>query len=305
MRYISYRFTLKQYLLLIRLANVFTTPSNILTGYFAIIIPAYTNSVHLSALMLSSVLLYIAGIVFNDYFDIQVDQKERPYRPLPSKTVPKQNAFLIGMVSLIVANVLAFVVSWASLILSIALSAIVIAYDYWLKKTIAGPITMATARLLNVILGTSPVLFMLLENSNLFIRIVIIGILMFLYILSISILSRKEIEGTQVKQAIVYPFLIVFAVVICIMLAAYLRIFQIDLFVNLILFVSIMIITFKQSITFYSSSDVIQNAVRNMIISIIILDSVFISGTAGLYYGLPILLFIIPSMVLSRKLYMT
>jgi 4-hydroxybenzoate polyprenyltransferase len=128
---------------------------------------------------------------------------------------------------------------------------------------------------------------------------------MFLYILSISILSRKEIEGTQVKRAIVYPFLIVFAIIICIMLASYLGIFQIDLFVSLILFVSIMIITFKQSITFYSSSDVIQNAVRNMIISIIILDSVFISGTAGLYYGLPIILFIVPSIVLSRKLYMT
>jgi 4-hydroxybenzoate polyprenyltransferase len=30
--------------------------------------------------MISSILLYIAGIVFNDYFDIEIDLKERPLR---------------------------------------------------------------------------------------------------------------------------------------------------------------------------------------------------------------------------------
>jgi hypothetical protein len=42
-----------------------------------------------------------------------------------------------------------------------------------------------------------------------------------------------------------------------------------------------------------------------MIISIIILDSVFVSGIIGLTYGFATLLLIIPSVILARKLYLT
>ena len=89
----------RQYLLLIRLPNTFTAPSNILTGYFAITSLAYAHSQQLFILILSSVLIYIAGTVFNDYFDIEIDLKERPYRPLPAGTITKQKAFVIAIVS--------------------------------------------------------------------------------------------------------------------------------------------------------------------------------------------------------------
>jgi hypothetical protein len=46
----------------------------------------------------------------------------------------------------------------------------------------------------------------------------------------------------------------------------------------------------------------IQNTIRNMIISIIILDSVFVSGVIGLQHGLATLLLIFPSILLARKL---
>ena len=75
---------LKEYLLLIRLPNVFTVPSNILAGYFAAITLAEADSAHLVALVAPSCLLYVAGIVLNDYFDIEIDKRERPFRPLPS-----------------------------------------------------------------------------------------------------------------------------------------------------------------------------------------------------------------------------
>jgi hypothetical protein len=42
-----------------------------------------------------------------------------------------------------------------------------------------------------------------------------------------------------------------------------------------------------------------------MVISIIILDSVFVTGTAGLEYGIATLLLIAPAIVLARKLYVT
>ena len=297
---------LRQYLLLIRLPNTFTVPSNILTGYFAIIAPAYAHSLQLFILILSSVLIYIAGTVFNDYFDVEIDLKERPYRPLPAGTITKQKAFVIAMLSLVSANILAFAVNWSSLVISAILSATVISYDYRLKNTAIGPITMGSARFLNVFLGASPALFVLLadNNNNFFVRMIFASLSIFLYVLAISLLSRKEINGMQTRRTIISSFFIVFVVIASITFAGFLGIFKMEFFSNLILFAGIMIITFKQTKS-RNSSLAIQKAIKNMVISIIVLDSVFISGSIGLYYGLATLLLIIPSIIFSRKLYVT
>ena len=87
-------------------------------------------------------LIYISGIVFNDYFDIETDLKERPYRPLPSGRIAKRTAFTIGVASMISANLITFGVGLNSCIVSSLISAIVIGYDYKLKRTKAGPIAM-------------------------------------------------------------------------------------------------------------------------------------------------------------------
>ena len=275
----------RQYLLLIRLPNTFTAPSNILTGYFAITSLAYAHSQQLFILILSSVLIYIAGTVFNDYFDIEIDLKERPYRPLPAGTITKQKAFVIAIVSLVSANILAFAVSWSSFVISTILSATVISYDFRLKNTVIGPITMGAARFLNVILGASPALFVLLANNNFFVRMIFVSLSIFLYVLAISLLSRKEIDGMQTRRTIVGSFFIVFTVIASISFAGFLGIFKMEFFANLILFAGIIIITFRKTKS-RNSSLVIQKAIKNMVISIIVLDSVFISGSIGLYYGL-------------------
>jgi 4-hydroxybenzoate polyprenyltransferase len=84
---------LRQYLLLIRLDNTFTS-SNILADYFVVVVPATTNILYLTTQMLSSILLYISGIVFNDYFDIDIDLKER-----------KQRTLIIAILSLVVGDI--------------------------------------------------------------------------------------------------------------------------------------------------------------------------------------------------------
>ncbi|HYA85050.1 MAG TPA: UbiA family prenyltransferase [Candidatus Bathyarchaeia archaeon] len=140
----------RKYLLLVRLPNTFTAPSNILTGYFAVILPWHANVSVLAILMISSALLYVSGIVFNDFFDIEIDRKERPFRPLPSNEVTKQKALIIAATSMIIANVLASAAGTASLVVAIILSATIIGYDYRLKRTMAGPVTMGSARFLNI-----------------------------------------------------------------------------------------------------------------------------------------------------------
>jgi 4-hydroxybenzoate polyprenyltransferase len=72
---------------------------------------------------------------------------------------------------------------------------------------------------------------------------------------------------------------------------------------NLSIFAAVTIVTFRQYIAKEVPS--VQKAVRNMVISIIILDSVFVTGTAGLPNGLATLLLIAPVVVLAKKLYVT
>jgi 4-hydroxybenzoate polyprenyltransferase len=289
----------KEYLLLIRLPNVFTTPSNILAGYFAAFTVAEANSRDLVPLVVSSGLLYAAGIVLNDYFDIEIDKKERPSRPLASGTIPKRHALAIAIVAMISANIMALIVGLTSLVVSLLLTAAIIAYDYRLKYSVAGPFAMGITRFLNIILGASPGLLYVGAVSY-----TIIGAAassLFLYVVAITILSKKEVENEKPNSAI--AFLTIFGVIAAIVALGLLVQLHWAFLLNLSIFATIMTITFKQHLIRDSPS--VQKAVRNMVISIIILDSVFISGTAGPLYGLATLLLVAPSVALAKKLYVT
>lgn len=291
----------KEYLRLIRLPNVFTTPSNILAGYFAAVTTAAVEAdgVHLIALMVSSGLLYIAGIVLNDYFDIEIDKKERPSRPLPSGKISKGYALTIAIVALLIANIIALVVGPISLAISLALTLLIIAYDYQLKYTVIGPFAMGGTRFLNVIFGASPVL-LYIDNHSVAI-VAAAASSLFFYVSSITILSKKEVGNERPNSTLV--ILIVFGVILAIVPLGVLLQLEWTFLLNLSIFAAVIIVTFRQ----YIAKEVlsVQKAVRNMVISIIILDSVFVTGTAGLPNGLATLLLIAPVVVLAKKLYVT
>lgn len=303
----------RQYTSLVRLPNLFSAASNILPGYCIIVatIPSSfsnTNVLHLAGLMVTSSLLYMAGIVFNDYFDIEIDKKERPTRPLPSGNVSKRKALTIAISSMIAANIISLVISWMSFVFAVILTAIIIAYDSRLKhKTFTGPISMSFARFVNVILGASPAFPVLILSRESITMLLFIATMLFLYIFSISILSKKEVRSKATRLNIIFPFAIVFVVITSIAIIGLIGIFQTVSFVNLALFSVVMIITFLPILRGQASLTPvdIRNTIRNMIISIIILDSVFVSGVIGLQYGLATLLLIIPSILLARKFYTT
>ena len=290
---------LKEYLLLIRLPNVFTTPSNILTGYFAAVTVAEADSVHLFALMASSGLLYVAGIVLNDYFDIEIDKRERPSRPLPSGNISKGHALAIALIALLIANTIALVLSPISLAVSLALTLAIIAYNYRLKHGLSGPFAMGATRFLNVIFGASPVL--LYVNNHSYAILGAAAASLFLYIMAITILSKKEAGNERPNSTM--ALLMVFGVISAVAALGLFLQLQWAFILNLSIFATVMIVTFKQHLMKELPS--VQKAVRNMVISIIILDSVFVTGTAGLPYGLATMLLIAPAVVLAKKLYVT
>jgi 4-hydroxybenzoate polyprenyltransferase len=291
---------LKEYLLLIRLPNVFTTPSNILVGYFAAVSAAEAaEGAHLLALMISSGMLYIAGIVLNDIFDIEIDKKERPSRPLPSGKISKAYALGITIVALIIANTVALLVGPVTLAVSLALTLAIIAYDYRLKHSVVGPFVMGSTRFLNVILGASPVLLYIDGHS--FAIVGAAASLLFFYVSSITLLSKKEVGNDRPNSIPI--FLILFGVISATIILGMLLQLEWQFLIILSIFAAVLIGTFKQYLGKKKPS--VQKVVRNMVISIIILDSVFVTGTAGLSYGLATLLLIAPVVVLAKKLYVT
>ncbi len=254
----------------------------------------------------------MAGMVLNDYFDIQVDKKERPLRPLASGAIKKRNALVIALAALVTANMILLVmVNLTSFVISIGLSGIIVAHNFRLKRnTVVGALSMATARFLNVILGASPVLgFILLKKSDEIqlsdlLVVLVAAVSMFAYVIAIMTLSKREVIGGT-RQDHLAAFFIVIAVIASAGVLGFILQFQPVFVINLSLFAAVMIFTFRRHLSSESSAELLQKAVRNMVISIIILDSVFVSGAAGLIYGAGTLLFIIPGIVLAKRMYVT
>jgi 4-hydroxybenzoate polyprenyltransferase len=326
---------LRQYLLLARLPNAFTAPSNVIVGFCSVSALTMTSLIFLGPLMVVSVLLYVAGIILNDFFDIDVDRRERPSRPLPSGAIPKQQALKIAIFLMIVANLVAFCISISSFIVSIALTALIFGYDSWLKNTGAGAFAMGGTRFLNVFLGATPALFY--GNNIGFPGWSALGTLfaaasVFTYVFAISNLARIEVDGRNARFIFKISFSIIFALV-SILLCGGILIFNHFFIINLVLFSTIMVIVFmkgmffkniindvnKQSIDIKNDNDFInknrarvaldtvsiQYAVKILVLSIIILDSVFVTGFAGPLTGLLTMILILPSFIAARKLYVT
>ncbi len=287
--------SIRNYLLLVRLPNAFTAPPDIMAGYFAVASPLELNLGQLLLLMTSSAMLYTYGIVMNDFFDFNIDKKERPDRPLPSGKVSKKNTLIIGMSCLVGGNLLVSAANPSSLIISGILSAVIFLYDYKLKHGFGGPFAMGLARFLNVFLGASAVLSYPFAWQILFVPAVI-----FMHVFAITILSKKEAGvPTNSKSSIVIAAIIIGAINVMILILLHGTAF----FFNLALYAGLAIFTFIR--LFDTSQKRIQDSIKYLVLGIIILDSVFVSAYAGVYYGLITLSFIIPSILLSKRLYMT
>jgi 4-hydroxybenzoate polyprenyltransferase len=332
----------RDYLLLIRAPNLFTVPSNILAGYFAVVPTSTAEIGQLLSLIFSSVLLYASGIVLNDYVDIGIDRNERPNRPLVSGRITKINALIFVAVSIIAGNILAFAVSWASIMISALITSVIVAYNFRLKRNgVTNPLSMGLARFLNIVLGGSPALGLVLVPYQDYTLLVFIGYCLYLHTAAISILSRKEIDVTRLFSrsswiTIFLSFSLVLIVICSILVAGLWGVFQSWFVFNLIIYSVVMIFALlrlmtrlrnltkkirdiKQNEEYHlplneesikdgeclEAAREIQSTVKIMILSIVVLDSVFLSGIVGTIAGMATLILIIPPILLGRKLYVT
>ena len=218
------------YLRLIRAPNLFTVPSNILVGIS--LGSDLTFSIHAVMQIIVSILLYMGGVALNDFYDFEVDKKQRPNRPLSSGRIPKRYALLLAIIAFGISLLLAYYVSTLGFLISILLIITIFAYDYKLKDGILGPMIMATARVLNILLGLSTYSNIISYNS---VSLLVLSDT-FLFIFGISLLSRSEIDSHIPKLSISVVLAILMYIVSSIAVYIYLGSLKFDSVFSLIIF---------------------------------------------------------------------
>lgn len=324
------------YLRLLRIPNIFTIPSNIILGYFIAISVATVSNLEdnnhvftLLVLITSSIFLYLGGLVSNDYFDEKIDSIERPFRPIPSGGVPKKNALLLLICLFLIGLSLSLFVGFASLVVSILLTIGILSYNYKIKNGTLRSYLMGTIRGLNILYGFSfliPDSFIsqivwnsLFMNSSsteyhpLFLVIVLVFLSMFFHVLLLTHISKREaVKDAKVSNQVSdirkhwYLYLVYTAAVGisgCILLPN-----SIEYMIFILSYTIITSLIFNTALNKESkqtTSKSIQFLVKNMILMIILLDSVFIAGIAGYIPALLTSLLIFPPIILSKKFSMT
>lgn len=157
---------IRSYLDLARLPNVFTAVADVTMGFLIARPPgdAWEPSRWdfgaWAMLAVASSLLYTAGVVLNDVFDLEHDRGNRPERPLPSGRVSTEAARRLGWTLLwlgVGCGTAAglFTGNLRTGVAAALLGAAILLYNGWLKRTPAGPLSMGLCRMLNVLLGVS------------------------------------------------------------------------------------------------------------------------------------------------------
>lgn len=191
---------------LMRIPNVFTAIADVLMG-FVFIHQSFQPVGGLICLVGATICLYSGGMILNDVFDIEVDRKERPERPIPSGAIPYLHAQLWGfglLLSGLFLSILAFLISPApqetaffgfeSGCVAIFLIVAILLYNKVLKKTPIAPLAMGSCRFFNILLGMS---LLGAEQTDLIPAGLVIAGGMGLYVAGFTWFARSEAKSSD------------------------------------------------------------------------------------------------------------
>jgi 4-hydroxybenzoate polyprenyltransferase len=294
---------MRAYLQLVRLPAVFTAMADIVLGY-VLANGTLTPFSRFAALLGASSALYLAGMVFNDFFDRRIDAVERPKRPIPSGRVSPRAALFLGLALLAIGLSCAVAAGDRALALSGVLVAFILAYDSLLKQTVVGPVAMGGCRFLNVLLGASGATLPAWADPTL-----AVASAMGIYVAGITWFARQE-AGHSSRAQLAGASIVIHAGIAA-LLAAILagrgssdfdRWLPIALLAAIMAFVDVRL---TAAIRQPAGANV-QAAVKRLLLAIILFDATmtyWASGNALLACGT--LLLIVPAATLGRWIFIT
>jgi 4-hydroxybenzoate polyprenyltransferase len=164
---------------------------------------AFLDPSYLFFLLLGSSLIYAGGCTLNDAFDEKFDRKHNPERPLPSGQVSSKTVWLLGFIELGLGGSLLIYGAKCSLFWVLLLIITVVAYDYFHKKWAGGFILMGGCRLfLWLAAATAGGL-----SSSLSPQTWIWGLVLFAYVMGISLFARGESKKREAPARVAILFL--------------------------------------------------------------------------------------------------
>ena len=300
-----------------RLPNVFTSLADVMMG-FLFVNQSFEPAGAIVLLIVSSGLLYTAGMVLNDLWDYHEDLIERPQRPLPAGQISLGAAQILGfgMLGCGVASAwlagLAFgdqaAIPWRSGTIGTALAAAVIAYDAWLKRTFVGPLGMGLCRFLNVLLGMSLASVVvpgwplgygpadLLAAAG-------IGI----YVAGVTLFSRGEAAVSKVPQLSAAIGVMTLGIVVAGMTALQLPDMEISRTIFWLLLGLLLASVLRRCFAALVSPTPqhVQIAVKHSILSLIWFDAAICAAVAPPGYAFAIAALLIPALILGHWVYST
>jgi len=141
-------------------------------------------------LIAASASIYCAGMAANDLFDVAVDRRERPGRPIPSGRVSVAEAWLLVLGLQGAGLALAACASAGAMVAVAGTVAATYLYNAVLKDSLLGPLSMGLCRYGNACIGLS-----VCAVSWWPAYIVPLGTV--LYVTALTLVSRYEVDGAS------------------------------------------------------------------------------------------------------------
>ena len=299
---------------LLRLPNVFTAFADVALAACAGVAttPGPTDAAfwgRAGLLALASGCLYLAGMVWNDFFDLAEDAKARPFRPLPSGRISTRTAAWLGIALMLAGLGFAALAGlpgsdgWnpEPLVFSVALAGLILLYDAWLKHLPIGPVAMASCRFLNVLMGLTAVSEAVLDTPT---RVHLAGVVG-VYIVGVTWFARTE-EGTSRRRHLLGASSVIG---LSLALALALRA-QLPPASGTVLFPYLLVgfgflvgLPLSRAVRRPGPKEV-QAAVKRCVLGLVALDAVLAAAFVGLP-GLAILLLLPPALYLGKWVYST
>lgn len=302
------------YAQLVRLPNVPSALADIALGALAVgALPRLW--LPFLCLCATSACLYMAGMVYNDIFDVDEDRRERPDRPIPSGRVSLAEAKRLGLALLAGGVAFAGLATWLlaqqpgggfaakPVVVAALLVAAIFAYDGWLKQTDIGPVSMGLCRFLNVLLGLS------LHVGNFQFAHYHLALVVGLYIVGVTWLAKTEARTSNTKSLRGAGAVLLVSLLLALPLPVTLSplpggglpagvasplfpflLVAFGLFIGLAVWDAIQ----------HPEPTPVQAAVKRCLMGLIVLDALLASAVAGTI-GLAILVLMVPSVILNRR----
>ncbi|GAH52020.1 unnamed protein product, partial [marine sediment metagenome] len=118
---------IKVWITILRPFNVLITGTAVFIG--ALLTGSITPLSKIILAMVSAAFICAGGNVENDYFDVEIDRINKPYRPIPSGRIKRKHALLFSIILTIIGLAIAIFITSKALLLAICAVILLLAYN--------------------------------------------------------------------------------------------------------------------------------------------------------------------------------